>query len=252
MTEIEQPAWGVRLKRPSGTLATTDAFGVGVPNPPTAVLVAAYMVNASPLTGASLGRVDTGLITSSMVIPSHCAFGILEDQAGIAIDGSALASEKAIGAWPNALSFLRHHRALTLADARDWLGTAVPEQSATAEAGLPLSMAFSPEILALFALPDNWNGVGSPAPNAIAASKAQRIVAELTGLQLASRRIVASAEGGIAIAFSQGRKYADIETLNSGTVLAVMSGDGLEPEVWEVGPDEIVETLRKIGDFIRT
>src|SRR5947208_2620679 len=47
------------------------------------------------------------------------------------------------------------------------------------------------------------------------------IIDELERMQFPPTRVVASAEGGIAVCFVNGQKYADIECLNSGDVIAV-------------------------------
>jgi len=52
--------------------------------------------------------------------------------------------------------------------------------------------------------------------------------------ELAPTRVVASAEGGIAICFVRGDKYADLECLNTGEILAVTSNRYNRPTVWEI------------------
>ena len=49
-------------------------------------------------------------------------------------------------------------------------------------------------------------------------------------------QVVASAEGGVAICFVRGEKYADIECLNDGTILGVTSNRRDRPMVWEIDP----------------
>ena len=52
--------------------------------------------------------------------------------------------------------------------------------------------------------------------------------------ELIPTRVVASAEGGVAICFVNGKKYADIECLNTGVILGVTSNSRDRPIVWKV------------------
>jgi hypothetical protein len=71
-------------------------------------------------------------------------------------------------------------------------------------------------------------------------------------LQLLPSKVVASAEGGVAICFASQEKYADVECLNSGAILAVKSRRGGLPEVWEVpqSDNEFRVSIAQIQDFI--
>ncbi len=65
-------------------------------------------------------------------------------------------------------------------------------------------------------------------------------------------RVIASAEGGIAICFSNGERYADIECLNSGEVLGVTSNRRDLPDVWRVDadPHQYAATIGRISNFL--
>jgi hypothetical protein len=67
-------------------------------------------------------------------------------------------------------------------------------------------------------------------------------------------RVVASAEGGVAICFVNGNKYADVEFLNTGEILGVVSNRRDRPIAWEVGPNSagMSGASARIRDFIQT
>jgi hypothetical protein len=93
------------------------------------------------------------------------------------------------------------------------------------------------EIESLTSLPDDWNGYNSKCPNTKAATFATLLLDEAFKLNLQPNRISPSAEGGIAISYFNQNKYADIECLNNGKILAVKTGKTNETEVWEVSTD---------------
>jgi hypothetical protein len=73
--------------------------------------------------------------------------------------------------------------------------------------------------------------------------------------QLVSARkflVSASVDGGVAVCFVRGDRYADIECLNSGKVLAVTSQRDKSSQVWKVGHDQqsLQHALKLIGAFL--
>jgi hypothetical protein len=100
-------------------------------------------------------------------------------------------------------------------------------------------------------LPADWNGYGSEAPNQLAREIAQDILLVATNIVMPSR-VAASAQGGVGICFYNGNKYADIECLNTGEVLAAISDRSGRPEVWQIGPTEYKGALEKIGRFVNS
>ncbi len=68
----------------------------------------------------------------------------------------------------------------------------------------------------LSSVPDDWNGYGSPAPSAEAITTARTILNTLWTERLLPRRVLPSAEGGVALVFSStNENRAVIETLNN-------------------------------------
>lgn len=126
-----------------------------------------------------------------------------------------------------------------------------PETEPSLQLAIFPSVTFQPTIRRLLSFADNWDSYGAPAPNFVAGINAELVLEELTPADPTPTRIVASAEGGIAITFRDGSKYADIETLNTGIILAVLSDRTTTPIVWQVEKQHIRETLGRIRDFIR-
>lgn len=101
-------------------------------------------------------------------------------------------------------------------------------------------------------LNDDWNGYGSLKPNPTAIEYARTIVELADALQIFPTQISPSAESGVAISFSKEDRYADLECLNSGKILAVKTGDDHVTKVWEVGCDSksIEHALQIINIFM--
>ena len=109
------------------------------------------------------------------------------------------------------------------------------------------------ELESLRKLPSNWDSNGAEPPNPTAISRLESVLDLLAGVDLNPTKIVPSAEGGAAVCFIQGAKYADVECFNNGTLLAVLSTGRGTPEVWEIGPSgkSVRKTLERIRDFLR-
>jgi hypothetical protein len=100
--------------------------------------------------------------------------------------------------------------------------------------------------------PGFWDG--AEPPNTFAVMWAKLALDELAWMEFLPARIVASADGGIGLCFTDGqRRYADIEFLNSREILAVTSDGNGQPNVWAVSGtlDGLIRALGTIRDFIR-
>jgi len=99
--------------------------------------------------------------------------------------------------------------------------------------------------------PSLWP-VDAERPSTESLAWAQAVLRQLVGRHLSPTRIVASVEGGTAICFVDGKKYADIESLNSGVILGVLSDKRGRPIVWEVEPNArgITRAVDRIRAFI--
>jgi hypothetical protein len=101
--------------------------------------------------------------------------------------------------------------------------------------------------LAGLGLSPEWpeDSIASPTPRASASADcALRLLA---GLGLQPTRLSPSPEGGVCIAFSQWDRYADLQFLNSGEVVATYSGEGVDaPQISPVESDlaAACQTLR--------
>jgi hypothetical protein len=78
-----------------------------------------------------------------------------------------------------------------------------------------------------------WDSYGAEPPNVAARNSAARILSFLKDAGVVPTKIVPSAEGGVAICFVSGSRYADIECLNAGEILAVTYRGKEDPNVWE-------------------
>jgi len=98
-----------------------------------------------------------------------------------------------------------------------------------------------------------WFSPDTP-PSDISRNAAGRLLQMLEEKFLVPSRIVATAEGGIAISFVDGEKYADIESTNVGLILGVVSnrksGTG-GASAWEIDPSPagISEAFDRVQNF---
>jgi hypothetical protein len=83
-------------------------------------------------------------------------------------------------------------------------------------------------------LAPNWDSYGAQPPTAEARDCAREILILLQSQSFPPSTIVPSSEGGVAICFLESDKYADIECLNTGEILAVTYKGNDEPYVWDV------------------
>jgi hypothetical protein len=97
-----------------------------------------------------------------------------------------------------------------------------------------------------------WLEAGPPSD--FATAWARLVLAQLQSDRLLPTRVVASAEGGVGLCFVDGAKYADIECLNSGTILGVTSDSSTRPLVWEVEQTAggIARAAERIRGFINS
>ena len=91
-------------------------------------------------------------------------------------------------------------------------------------------------------------------PSELALAWANVVINQLCDDNLLPTRIVASAEGGVGICFVDGNRYADIECLNTGAILGVISNRSDRPIVWSVQQDArgIARASERIREFMFT
>jgi hypothetical protein len=89
-------------------------------------------------------------------------------------------------------------------------------------------------------------------PSEYAMAWASAMLEQLLVDELLPTRVVASAEGGIAICFANGNKYADVEFLNTGEILGVVSNRRDRPVAWEVGTNsaDMASASVRIREFL--
>ena len=108
------------------------------------------------------------------------------------------------------------------------------------------------ELDQLKSLPPDWDSYGADPPNGAALAAAGAILQGLRSAELAPDLVLPSAEGGVAIAFVRGDRYADVECLNDGDVLIGLSDDRGAHRVWETSLRLFPEDTTAIRDFIQT
>jgi hypothetical protein len=101
-------------------------------------------------------------------------------------------------------------------------------------------------------LRQNWDTYGAEPPNDDTMSFASELLVLLDTREFLPSDVVASAEGGVALSFTAPNRYADIEILNSGEILAVTFTRQREPIVWEVrkNKEDIIQAIERIYDHI--
>jgi hypothetical protein len=95
-----------------------------------------------------------------------------------------------------------------------------------------------------------WDAHGAPAPNATAAAFAKMVLDECESNNFVPASVLSSSDGGIAITFREGVRYADIECFNEGELYAAFHpGEGI-PSVWPVdgGRGGIRAAIEEIKD----
>jgi hypothetical protein len=90
------------------------------------------------------------------------------------------------------------------------------------------------KINAMSKLSPNWDTYEAEPPSTEAMNLARELLVLAEREKFLPTDAVASAEGGVALSFTVGDRYADIECLNSGEILAVTVVGQQEPYVWEV------------------
>ncbi len=96
----------------------------------------------------------------------------------------------------------------------------------------------------------NWNTYGAEPPNAAAISNAKNVLERCIFMGIVPTKVLASAEEGVAVIFDDGEKYADIESFNTGEILAIISNRHSEPVVWTIDSDTTDSALERIREFL--
>ena len=96
-----------------------------------------------------------------------------------------------------------------------------------------------------------WKRQSEP-PSTDAINNARTVLGELRTHALRPTGITPSAEGGLGIYFDRNQRYADVEILNSGKILGVVSDKSGGVNAFEVMPslEGYKEALARIRDFL--
>lgn len=98
----------------------------------------------------------------------------------------------------------------------------------------------------------NWNSYGADPPHPKTIGTARRLLKALRDIDLSPTKVLASAEGGVGIIFDEPGRYAVIECLNSGDIVALIARGDDEPDVWEVRDDkpDLLQASERIHGFM--
>ena len=90
---------------------------------------------------------------------------------------------------------------------------------------------------------------GFTPPTKETSDRAEELLFKLDEINFEPDRIVPSADGGVSVVFSVGPVYADIEFLNDGDTLAVISAPESDPIVWEIeSTDQLDAAIERIRE----
>jgi hypothetical protein len=108
------------------------------------------------------------------------------------------------------------------------------------------------KITAMKTLSDNWDTYGAEPPSPQTMFTAMQLLLQMEREDFLPGDALASAEGGVALCFKTANRYADIELLNSGEILAVIAEGQNEPVVWEVEKNDagFTEAIKRIYEHI--
>jgi uncharacterized protein (DUF2249 family) len=92
----------------------------------------------------------------------------------------------------------------------------------------------------------------SERPSSLSVHRARTVLQKLESENIEPIKITLAAEGGVAICFANREIYSDIECLDSGEILGVISNRRDHPTVWEIEPSEagIASAVARIRAFL--
>lgn len=116
----------------------------------------------------------------------------------------------------------------------------------------PWLLYFTQRLEEIANLSDDWDSCGTAAPNQASISNAMDILSILHETDLVPTQISPSVEEGIGISFVKGDKDAFVECYNDGEVLAVISDQQKERDIWQIrnSKEAFKRALETINIFI--
>jgi hypothetical protein len=108
------------------------------------------------------------------------------------------------------------------------------------------------KLIALGKLAADWDGCGAAPPTQLTISCARKVLQLASDFEISPSDIDPSLDGGVSLSFSRREYYGDIEILNSGETLAVVSKGGENTYVWNVENTEwsFSQAIKTIAGFL--
>lgn len=95
-----------------------------------------------------------------------------------------------------------------------------------------------------------WDSYDALPPNEWVLNKAQEAIQEFSLRRVMPDNVLPSVENGVGITVNRGDSYGFLEILNCMEIVGVTALSEDDYEVWEFGPDSIIEAVEKICAFI--
>ena len=112
---------------------------------------------------------------------------------------------------------------------------------------------FDEQVDALRKLPNDWDSYGAPPPSIKTSKGAKVALRVLLHQGLQPSRVTPSGEGGVALVFINDSRYADIEFLNTGDILAGFVSKATSARVLTLtSPDDVGSVVSEIRDHLRS
>lgn len=115
------------------------------------------------------------------------------------------------------------------------------------------STRFSEALGRIRQLSDDWDTYGAPAPSQLAQTLAESAIDVSFEIGLTPTAVVPSVEGGVALCFRSGDRYAHIEFFNDEEVLGLTAAPDQETHTWPIANDEraVQDALLELDAFLK-